>query len=370
MREAIRGVVHHAFTVLDLSRIEAACLPENAASRGVLEKSASSTRASRRPICRSTAAGATMCSMPTCAPTGAGAPMQAEPSSPARSRTTSRSPPPTSGSPNGRAALRATARCCRRSRPASASSRASSPRLGPREHVRHRRGTIPVISALATLAYDGRRGAFFEQQLTAALRILQNGDTTPERDDRQLGRGHGPYPVHPDLVSSPMPSISAATGGATSGRTIRPTRSPRRRRTCPLGLAARPALGAEVRLPPGFAGPTGRGTAARLGAQWARRACATWTAARARSRAGLDPHPRRRLGPGLHGLPQLRGDPALQQRGELRDRRRPPVGPDAAAGRDPRQLPARCPRPDHRRPARSAAAADRARASTRKGPTA
>lgn len=38
MREAIQAVVHHAFTVLDLSRIEAACLPENAASRGVLEK--------------------------------------------------------------------------------------------------------------------------------------------------------------------------------------------------------------------------------------------------------------------------------------------------------------------------------------------
>jgi ribosomal-protein-alanine N-acetyltransferase len=38
MREAILAVVHHAFTVMDLSRIEAACLPENAASRGVLEK--------------------------------------------------------------------------------------------------------------------------------------------------------------------------------------------------------------------------------------------------------------------------------------------------------------------------------------------
>lgn len=37
MREAIRAVVHHAFTAMDLSRIEAACLPENAASRGVLE---------------------------------------------------------------------------------------------------------------------------------------------------------------------------------------------------------------------------------------------------------------------------------------------------------------------------------------------
>ncbi len=38
MREAILAMVHHAFQTLDLSRIEAACLPENAASRGVLEK--------------------------------------------------------------------------------------------------------------------------------------------------------------------------------------------------------------------------------------------------------------------------------------------------------------------------------------------
>ena len=38
MREAIGAVVHHAFRELDLSRVEAACLPENAASRGVLEK--------------------------------------------------------------------------------------------------------------------------------------------------------------------------------------------------------------------------------------------------------------------------------------------------------------------------------------------
>ncbi|MEY8835124.1 GNAT family N-acetyltransferase [Phaeobacter italicus] len=37
MREAIGAMVHHAFTKLDLSRIEAACLPENAASRGLLE---------------------------------------------------------------------------------------------------------------------------------------------------------------------------------------------------------------------------------------------------------------------------------------------------------------------------------------------
>ena len=39
MREAIEAVVHHGFSVLDISRVEAACLPENTASRGVLEKS-------------------------------------------------------------------------------------------------------------------------------------------------------------------------------------------------------------------------------------------------------------------------------------------------------------------------------------------
>ena len=39
MREAIRALVSHAFGAMDLSRIEAACLPENAASRRVLEAS-------------------------------------------------------------------------------------------------------------------------------------------------------------------------------------------------------------------------------------------------------------------------------------------------------------------------------------------
>ncbi|VAV88735.1 Ribosomal-protein-S5p-alanine acetyltransferase [hydrothermal vent metagenome] len=38
MFEAIQGMVHYAFERLDLSRVEAACLPENAASRALLEK--------------------------------------------------------------------------------------------------------------------------------------------------------------------------------------------------------------------------------------------------------------------------------------------------------------------------------------------
>ena len=41
-----------------------------------------------------------------------------------------------------------------------------------------RRGDVPVVSATSTLAFDGRRGAFFEKQLIAALKILQAGDVS------------------------------------------------------------------------------------------------------------------------------------------------------------------------------------------------
>ncbi|MBM3519123.1 MAG: lytic murein transglycosylase, partial [Alphaproteobacteria bacterium] len=41
-------------------------------------------------------------------------------------------------------------------------------------------GGYPVISALATLAYDGRRSAFFRAELIAALRILDGGHVAPE----------------------------------------------------------------------------------------------------------------------------------------------------------------------------------------------
>ncbi len=37
------------------------------------------------------------------------------------------------------------------------------------------RGDLPVLGSLATLAYEGRRGAFFEAELIAALKIVQGG---------------------------------------------------------------------------------------------------------------------------------------------------------------------------------------------------
>jgi peptidoglycan lytic transglycosylase B len=44
-----------------------------------------------------------------------------------------------------------------------------------------RAGTYPVVGALATLAYDGRRSNYFRQELLAALRILEAGHITVDR---------------------------------------------------------------------------------------------------------------------------------------------------------------------------------------------
>lgn len=40
------------------------------------------------------------------------------------------------------------------------------------------RGSDPVLTSMASLAYDARRAEFFERQVIAALRIVQNGDTS------------------------------------------------------------------------------------------------------------------------------------------------------------------------------------------------
>jgi membrane-bound lytic murein transglycosylase B len=40
-------------------------------------------------------------------------------------------------------------------------------------------GSYPVVSALATLAYDGRRASFFRPELIAAMRILDQGHIRP-----------------------------------------------------------------------------------------------------------------------------------------------------------------------------------------------
>lgn len=42
------------------------------------------------------------------------------------------------------------------------------------------RGRFPVVAALATLAFEGRRAQFFRRELIAALAILERGDIAPD----------------------------------------------------------------------------------------------------------------------------------------------------------------------------------------------
>jgi membrane-bound lytic murein transglycosylase B len=52
------------------------------------------------------------------------------------------------------------------------------------------RGDMQVLGSLATLAYDGRRGAFFEQELIAALKIVAGGHVTDFRGSWAGASGH------------------------------------------------------------------------------------------------------------------------------------------------------------------------------------
>ena len=140
-----------------------------------------------------------------------------------------------------------------------------------------RRGDIPVISALSTLAYDGRRGAFFESQLVAALRILQNGDIPAERMTGSWAGAMG----HTQFI--PTSYLAYAVDFTGDGRRDIWSDDP----TDALASAAayldrsgwRPGQpwGLEVRLPAGFSGPFGRGT---------RRAPSSWAAAGVTDMAG------------------------------------------------------------------------------------
>jgi lytic murein transglycosylase len=140
-----------------------------------------------------------------------------------------------------------------------------------------RRGDVPVISALATLAYDGRRGAFFESQLLAALRILAAGDITPERMTGSWAGAMGhtqfiptsylAYAVDFDGdgrrdIWADDPSDALASAAAYLSR---------------AGWTRGQPWGLEVEVPAGYAGPVGRGAA---------RAVADWRAAGLRAAGG------------------------------------------------------------------------------------
>ena len=132
-----------------------------------------------------------------------------------------------------------------------------------------RRGDIPVISSLSTLAFDGRRGAFFEQQLIASLKILQRGDTSPERLTGSWAGAMG----HTQFI--PTSYLAYAVDFTGDGRRDIWSDDPADALASTAAYLQRSGWrtgqpwGMEVRLPPGFnTGLAGRGNA-RAASAWA-----------------------------------------------------------------------------------------------------
>jgi lytic murein transglycosylase len=123
-----------------------------------------------------------------------------------------------------------------------------------------RRGDVPVVSALATLAYDGRRGAFFESQLVAALRILQNGDVPAERMTGSWAGAMG----HTQFI--PTSFLAYAVDFTGDGRRDIWSDDPADALASAAAYLSRSGWrrgqpwGVEVRLPADFGGPFGRDT--------------------------------------------------------------------------------------------------------------
>ena len=131
-----------------------------------------------------------------------------------------------------------------------------------------RRGDISVVSATATLAYDGRRGSFFEKQLTAALKILQRGDTTA---DRMVGSWAGAM-GHTQFIPTSFEAYAVDFTG--DGRRDIWSDDPSDALASAAAYLQRSGWrrgqpwGVEVRLPAGFSGPFGRETT-RSPSSWA-----------------------------------------------------------------------------------------------------
>ncbi len=133
------------------------------------------------------------------------------------------------------------------------------------------RGDINVIEAMATLAYDGRRGRFFEQQLIAALKILQAGDTAPRNMKGSWAGAMG----HTQFI--PTSFMAFAVDGNGDGKRDIWSDDPTDALASTAAYLARHGWnkgqpwGVEVRLPSGFDYTSARRDNMRMPSDWAAR---------------------------------------------------------------------------------------------------
>lgn len=131
------------------------------------------------------------------------------------------------------------------------------------------RGDINVIEAMATLAYDGRRGRFFEAQLLAALKILQAGDTRPHQMKGSWAGAMG----HTQFIPTSFEAF--AVDGDGDGKRDIWSNDPTDALASTAAYLARHGWnkgqpwGVEVRLPKGFDFSSARRDTMRAPSDWA-----------------------------------------------------------------------------------------------------
>lgn len=131
------------------------------------------------------------------------------------------------------------------------------------------RGDINVIEAMATLAYDGRRGRFFESQLMAALKILQSGDTSPHNMKGSWAGAMG----HTQFI--PTSFLAFAVDGNGDGKRDIWSNDPTDALASTAAYLAKHGWkkgqpwGVEVRLPAGFDYSSARRDTMRAPSEWA-----------------------------------------------------------------------------------------------------
>lgn len=131
-----------------------------------------------------------------------------------------------------------------------------------------KRGDLPLIEALATLSYDGRRADFFRQQLIGALKILQAGDT----DARHMIGSWAGAMGHTQFI--PTSYLAFAVDFTGDGRRDIWSDDPTDALASTAAYLAKSGWqrgqpwGVEVTLPPGFTAATSGKSAKRSGADW------------------------------------------------------------------------------------------------------
>lgn len=131
-----------------------------------------------------------------------------------------------------------------------------------------KRGDLPLIEALATLSYDGRRAEFFQQQLIGALKILEHGDVAPRNMTGSWAGAMG----HTQFI--PTSYLAFAVDFTGDGKRDIWSEDPTDALASTAAYLAKSGWqkgqpwGMEVTLPPGFGAAVSGKSAKRAGSEW------------------------------------------------------------------------------------------------------